>query len=77
MRKAIAQRKTLIIPGENVLHNLTMNADEMTVNGKKLPDDVLKKYKEKYPRFAKGHLSYGDGGQSYHNGLNIHSNSDE
>jgi len=47
-----------IIPNEDALHNLTMNDDEMTVNGKKQPDAVFNKYKEKYKRFAGGEFSY-------------------
>jgi colicin import membrane protein len=56
-----------IIPNEKALHELRMNADEMIVNGKKQPDEVFKKYKDKYPRFAHGHSSDGQ-----FNGLSIH-----
>lgn len=55
-----------IIPNESALHELKMNADEMIVNGVKQSDDVFKRYKAKYPRFAHGHSS-GDG----FNGLTI------
>jgi colicin import membrane protein len=47
-----------IIPDANSLHELTMNDDEMTVNGVKQPDDVFKKYREKYRNFSKGSFSY-------------------
>jgi FtsZ-interacting cell division protein ZipA len=55
-----------IIPNENALHELRMNADEMIINSVKQSDDVFKRYKAKYPRFARGHSS-GDG----FNGLTI------
>jgi chromosome segregation ATPase len=55
-----------IIPNENALHELKMNGDEMIINGVKQPEDIFKRYKEKYPRFAHGHSS-GDG----FNGLTI------
>lgn len=61
-----------IIPNGKALQNFSMNADEMIVNGKKQPDAVFKKYQDKYPRFAKGHSSYGQ-----FNGLQIHTNSNE
>jgi hypothetical protein len=32
-----------------------MNEDEMVVNGVKMSDTVFNKYKERYPRFARGH----------------------
>ena len=44
-----------IIQNEDTLHSLRMNADGMYVNGKKMSDAVFNKYKEKYPRFARGH----------------------
>jgi colicin import membrane protein len=47
-----------IIPNANSLHDLTFNSDGMTVNGVKQPEDVFKKYKEKYTRFSKGSFSY-------------------
>ena len=37
-----------IIPDTNSLHTFTFNNDEMTINGVKQPDNVFKKYKEKY-----------------------------
>jgi len=47
-----------IIPDANSLHDLTFNSEEMTVNGVKQPDDIFKKYREKYNRFSKGSFSY-------------------
>lgn len=47
-----------IIPDENSLHDLTINSDGMTVNGVKQPDNVFKKYKEKYDSFSMGDFSY-------------------
>jgi colicin import membrane protein len=55
-----------IIPNEKALHTLRMNADEMIVNGKKVPDNMFNKYKIKYPRFAHEHSEDGN-----FNGLNI------
>jgi colicin import membrane protein len=55
-----------LVPNEAALRSLQMNADEMIVNGKKVPDSVFNKYKEKYSRFARGH----NDGQNF-NGLNI------
>jgi colicin import membrane protein len=47
-----------IIPDENSLHDLTINADGMTINGVKQPDNVFKKYKGKYDSFSMGDFSY-------------------
>jgi colicin import membrane protein len=47
-----------IIPDANSLHEVTYNSHEMTVNGVKQPDEVFKRYKEKYPRFSRGEFSY-------------------
>ncbi|HTD99231.1 MAG TPA: hypothetical protein VK668_08070 [Mucilaginibacter sp.] len=62
-----------IVPDEKSLRDLTLNPDEMTVNGKKQPDEVFKKYKEKYSRFSKGDFSFGrNGNHSIH--MSRHSN---
>jgi colicin import membrane protein len=55
-----------IVPDENSVREVTLNADEMTVNGVKQPDSVYQKYKTKYARFARGNFSYGTDGDSYH-----------
>jgi colicin import membrane protein len=55
-----------ILSNEKALHSLRMNADEMIVNGKKMPGTVFNKYKQKYPRFANGHSKDGN-----FNGMNI------
>lgn len=53
-----------IIPDADGLHDLTLNSNEMTVNGVKQPDDVFKKYRDKYARFSKGSFSYENSGSS-------------
>jgi len=65
-----------IIPNEDALHNLTMDDDEMTVNGKKQPDAVFNKYKEKYKRFAGGEFSYENSynGTSHRRGIHMSRN---
>jgi len=61
-----------IIPDAESLRDLTLDSDEMTVNGVKQPDDIFKKYKEKYRHFATGHFSYGSGpGGGQHNGIHF------
>jgi hypothetical protein len=62
-----------ILPNEEALHDLSFNAEELIVNGKKQPDNVFKKYSGKYKRFAKGNTSY-ENGQKQFNGLHIHRN---
>jgi colicin import membrane protein len=47
-----------IIPDADSLHDLTLNSDEMIVNGVKQPDDVFKKYRGKYNQSSKGSFSY-------------------
>ena len=55
-----------IVPDENSVREITLNADEMTVNGVKQPDSVYQKYKEKYSRFAIGNFSYGNDDNNFH-----------
>lgn len=62
-----------IVPDEKSLHDLTLNSDEMTVNGVKQPDEVFKKYKEKYKRFAGGQFSYENSGNTH--GIHMSRNS--
>ncbi|RWY49327.1 hypothetical protein [Mucilaginibacter gilvus] len=64
--------KDKIIDNEKSLHDLTLNNEEMTVNGKKQPEAVFAKYKEKYKRFTHLNFSYGnaDGVHTYQ-GLHI------
>lgn len=54
-----------IISNEKSLRDLTLNSDEMTVNGIKQPEEVFKKYKEKYKRFSGSEFSYGSSGNSH------------
>ncbi|SCW39874.1 hypothetical protein [Mucilaginibacter sp. NFR10] len=62
-----------IIPNEDALRELSMNGEEMIVNGVKQPESVFKKYSAKYPRFAQGNTSYENGKRQF-NGLHIHRN---
>jgi colicin import membrane protein len=74
MRQLIADLVSdKIVPDEKSLHELTLSPDEMTVNGIKQPDDVFKKYKEKYKRFSGGEFSYGNSG-NFH-GIHMSRNS--
>jgi len=47
-----------IIADGNSLQDLTLSDTEMTVNGTKQPEDVFKKYKEKYYRLSKGSFTF-------------------
>ncbi|HVW12602.1 MAG TPA: hypothetical protein VHB54_02200 [Mucilaginibacter sp.] len=49
-----------IVPDAKSVRELTLNPYEMKVNGVKQPDEVFKKYRDKYPCFSKGNFSYGD-----------------
>lgn len=61
-----------IIPDAESLRDLTLYTDEMTVNGVKQPDNVFKKYKEKYYHLASHNLSYGsEPGVGQHNGIHF------
>jgi len=50
-----------IVPDEKSLYAVTLNSSEMTVNDKKQPEEVYKRYKEKYSRWAGNNFSYSDG----------------
>jgi len=54
-----------IVPDEESVKEITLNADGMTVNGVKQPDAVYQKYKTKYDRFALGNFSYGNEQSNY------------
>jgi len=47
-----------IIPDKNGLHEMTLNREEMTVNGVKQPEAVFKKYKDKYSPQSSGGFTY-------------------
>ena len=47
-----------IVTNEKSLLSITIDSEGMTVNDKKQPDEVYKKYKEKYNRFATGNFNY-------------------
>jgi len=47
-----------IVPDAKSVKEMTLSESEMTVNGVKQPDEVFKKYHEKYSRFAHGQFSY-------------------
>ena len=58
-----------IVPDEKSLLSVTLSSTGMTVNDKKQADEVYRKYKEKYSRFATGNFSYGNmqnGNKSIH-----------
>jgi colicin import membrane protein len=55
-----------IVPDEKSLDAVTLNSTEMTVNGKKQPNEVFNRYKEKYGRWASGNFTYGDNQNGYH-----------
>jgi len=54
-----------IAPDESSIHTITMGPDGMTVNDKKQPDAIYKRYITKYTRFAKGNFSYGNNHSGY------------
>lgn len=47
-----------IITDEKGTLSITLNSSEMVVNGKKQPDAVFARYKEKYKRFSSGNFTY-------------------
>jgi hypothetical protein len=47
-----------IVPDADSVKEMTLDNTEMTVNGVKQPDDIFKKYREKYKRFSGGEFSY-------------------
>jgi hypothetical protein len=49
-----------IVPDEKSLYSVTLNSTGMTVNDKKQPEEVYRRYSEKYKRWADYNFSYGD-----------------
>lgn len=49
-----------LVPNEQSLYSLTISPNGMTVNDKQVPDEVYKRYKTKYSRFANSAFSYGN-----------------
>ena len=47
-----------IIPDKNSLHEFRLDNEGMTVNGVKQPDELYKKYKEKYSKQSSGGFTY-------------------
>jgi len=47
-----------VIPDKNSLREFNLSNEGMTVNGVKQPDEVFKKYKEKYSRESSGGFNY-------------------
>ena len=47
-----------IIPDRNSLHEFRLDNEGMTVNGVKQPDELYKKYKEKYSKQSSGGFTY-------------------
>ncbi|HWD89865.1 MAG TPA: hypothetical protein VG367_17155 [Mucilaginibacter sp.] len=47
-----------IIPDADGLHEMKINEFGMSVNGVRQPEDVFKKYKEKYGKFFEGNYNY-------------------
>jgi colicin import membrane protein len=58
-----------IVPDEKSLYSVTLDSTGMTVNDKKQPEEVYKRYREKYKRWADYNFSYGD---SSYNSRGIH-----
>lgn len=74
MRQLIADLVSdKIVSSEKSLKELTIDSTEMTVNGLKQPDEVFKRYKDKYKRFAGGEFSYENSGSSH--GIHMSRNS--
>lgn len=53
--------KDKIVPDEKSVHEVLFNNDGLTVNGVKQPDEVYKRYKEKYGRYANSSFNYSNG----------------
>jgi hypothetical protein len=57
-----------IVPDKQSIEDLVISKNGMVVNGIQQPENVFKKYKEKYPRFA--HLTYGNHGTNTNMSIN-------
>jgi len=67
MKEMIADLiKDGFVPDAKSLRSITIDSTGMTVNDKKVPDDIFARYKAKYARFANGSFSYGDDGMGVH-----------
>lgn len=64
-----------IVPDEASLRKLTISPTEMAVNGKKMPDDVFKRYKARYSKLANGVLSYSN--ENNFKGIRMEKKSDQ
>jgi hypothetical protein len=62
-----------IVPDKDSVRDMTLNPYEMTINGVKQPDEVFKKYRDKYPRFSKGYFSFGEDSGSGNMHMSRHS----
>ncbi len=56
--------KDKIVPDEKSVHSVVINNESLTVNDIKQPDDVFKRYKEKYNRFANGNFTFNHDGSN-------------
>jgi colicin import membrane protein len=61
-----------IVPDEASVNAVELSSTGMTVNDKKQPDEVYKRYKEKYKRFATGNFYYGGSDNSGGKGIHMH-----
>jgi hypothetical protein len=55
-----------IASNEKSIYSITIDSTGMTVNDKKMPDDVFARYKAKYSRFSTGNFGYGNSGDGFH-----------
>jgi chromosome segregation ATPase len=60
-----------IIPEESALETVSISSDEMKVNGKKQDEEIFKKYKAKYSRFASNNFYFNRTGGRIHMGTSV------